>query len=180
MTWDFRPYDGYGPLRFGMSTRDAVDLLGTPSERMTEFDQLQHVLDQSLFGKEHISRLKRTVQLGWPDSATSNRRPAMVFLDGKLQDIHLQARNDSLVVHGINLWQRDRIGVITGLAAFEEVMLFSGADYYFESLGLRITAPKFWKQQGSIGLYSRDGFEAQMDNSQPYEYAPDEITGKES
>ncbi|MCU0912888.1 MAG: hypothetical protein MUE98_16745 [Rhodobacteraceae bacterium] len=60
------------------------------------------------------------------DSATNNRRPTLIFLDEKLAEIHLEQKDDSLVVRGLDLWQRDRVALVTGLARGEEVMLFSG------------------------------------------------------
>lgn len=146
---------------------------------------MEPYLDAALLGgakldREHLDLLKRTFTLSYSESTTVQQRPAVAFLDGRLHEVHLANKNVRLEVGGVELFQRNRIAVITSLARMEEVVLFSGSNYYFETIGVRVTAPKFWKTQGSIGLFSREGLEAEFEKLGPYEFAPDEITGKES
>lgn len=179
MTWDFPPFVGYGPLLFGMRQQEALELLGQPEKVETLHAQMAHLIVPAVICAATIDLLRRSTLVSFADSASNNRRPALTFVDDQLRKIHLQDRRDSLVLRGVDIWDKNRAAVITGLARGEKVMLFSGGDYYFESLGRRITAPKFWKTNGSIGLYSREGLEEECASTQPYEYDPEEITGKE-
>lgn len=180
MTWEFQPFGSYGPLRFGMTRTQVVDLLGNPKEEYNSFRKLEPYLDQELHGPHYIDLLKRSTMLTFGDSDRNNQRPEVGFLDGRLDEIYLRAKTGVLFVNGVNVLGNDRPEIIVALAQKEKIMLFSGASYYFEDVGVRITAPKFWRKEGSISLYSREGFDKQMDLDGPYEYAPDEITGRES
>lgn len=180
MSWEFVPFVGYGPIRFGISQSEAIELLGPPSKAANMLDTLDPYIDHDVLGPARIDRLKRSTFLSFADTESNSERPSLGFFDGALVDIHMQKLPDSLIASGVNLAGRNRVQIIVDLSQKEEVVLFSGSDYYFESIGVRITAPKFWKESGSISLYSKDGFENEMESSEPYEYAPEEITGKES
>lgn len=166
-------------------TPDAVrTIFGNPDEEYNEYDRMQPYLYAgevagAKFDRKYRDILKRTSVLSYNNSATIQQRPDMIFMDGKLCEVHIAKGSLKLEVCGIDLFQRNRVAVITSLARMEETVLFSGADYYFESIGVRITAPKFWKEQGSVGLYSRERLESQFYIAEPYEYSPDEISGKE-
>lgn len=179
MSLDFRPFEGFGPLRFGMSSQEALERLGGPSQTRNLYESMAHLIDPKVIGKDTIGLLRRTVTISFADSPTNNGRPELSFVDDRLRMVHLQHKRDSLVVRDVDLWHKDRCAVIRSLAAGEDVVLFTGSDYYFESVGLRVTAPRFWKTSGSIGLYSREGLLEEFGRSAPYEYDPAEITGKE-
>lgn len=180
MNWTFEPYESYGPLRFGMTREQIVALQGEPETETSVFDSFGHLLDPAIFTEADFDEMRRTMILSWPDSETNGQRPEVTLFDGRLVDIHLVQSRDSLIVNGVDLWDRDRVRVILDLARFEEVMLYSGSDYYFESVGVRITAPRLWQSNGSISLMSKEGFDLEMNKSQPEEYAAGEITGREN
>ncbi|MFV0679526.1 hypothetical protein [Ottowia sp.] len=182
MTWEFRPYEGYGPLSFGRTQAQAIALLGTPKAVINSYESLRPIMDvvgDGYLSEHFIEVMQRQSTMQFADSASNNQRPELVFSGDELVGFCLQHRDDRLLVHGVNIWGKQRAAIIKALAGHERVMLFDGADYYFESVGLRITAPRFWQEKGSIGLYSRQGFDEAMDLAGPYEYTPDEITGKE-
>jgi len=179
MAWEFRAYEGYGPLNYGMTQAQVSELLGAPDAVINSYENMEHALDAEVLGEHYIEVLKTQNTMNFPDSATNNQRPQVIFSSDELTAFFLQQKDDSLIVNGVNVWDKDRISVIRQLAQIEQVVLFSGSDYYFESVGIRITAPKFWKKNGSISLYSRKGFDEEMDLAGPYEYASDEITGQE-
>ncbi len=179
MAWEFRAYKGYGPLNYGMTQAQVVERLGTPQSVINSYESMQHALDPDVLGEHYLAVLKRQNTMSFSDSDRNNERPQAIFSGDELTAFFLQNKNDTLVINGVNVWDNDRIAVIRQLARHEKVVLFSGSDYYFESVGVRITAPKFWKKNGSVGLYSHKGFDEEMDLAGPYEYASDEITGQE-
>lgn len=179
MAWEFIAYRAYGPLTYGMTRDQVIQLLGTPESIVNSYENMQHVLDPDVLGEHYIEVLKNQNTMSFSDSETNNQRPEVIFSDLELTAFLLRNRSDTLFVNGVDIWGRDRIAVIQKLARRERIVLFSGSDYYFESVGVRVTAPKFWKKSGSVSLYSKKGFDEAMDLSGPYEYAPEEITGQE-
>ncbi|MDO5613341.1 MAG: hypothetical protein Q4G14_08895 [Paracoccus sp. (in: a-proteobacteria)] len=179
MSWEFRAYRGYGPLTYGMTHEQVIQQLGTPESIVNSYESMQHALDPDVLGEHYIEVLKTQNTMSFSDSPTNNQRPEAIFSGDELTAFFLRDKNDTLVINGVNVWGSDRIAIIRQLAQRESTVLFSGSDYYFESIGVRITAPRFWKKNGSVGLYSRKGFDEEMDLAGPYEYAPGEITGQE-
>jgi hypothetical protein len=109
-----------------MTSADARRLLGPPEREQSQYDLLAPYSDPEVLGEAYLELLRRLRTMTFADSATNNRRPTLIFLDEKLAEIHLEQKDDSLVVRGLDLWQRDRVALVTGLARGEEVMLFSG------------------------------------------------------
>lgn len=179
MSWEFRAYEGYGPLSYGMTQAQVSERLGSPEAVINSYESMQHTLDPEVLGAHYIEVLKRQNTMRFSDSATNNQRPEAIFSVDELTAFFLTDKDDTLVINGVNVWDKDRVAVIRQLSRHERTMLFSGSDYYFESVGVRITAPRFWKKNGSVGLYSRKGFDEEMDLAGPYDYAPEEITGQE-
>lgn len=173
MTHVFVPYERYGPLVFGMSARQIAEVMGEPAWHKSVWELHGYLLDTSLYDRQYLRDFKRRMLMSWPDSETSNKRPGVGLFDGRLVDIHLAYRRDRMVIGGVDVLGADRVKVILDLARNEEVVLFSGADYYFESVGIRVTAPRRWKETGSISLFSKEGFELEMNNSHPVEYHPE-------
>ncbi|MGH1367759.1 MAG: hypothetical protein ACRBCL_04025 [Maritimibacter sp.] len=176
---DFTPFSHFGPLTFGMSIPEAIALLGPPESQQNRYDLLSMYLDEDVMGAAYVANLKRCEQLSWPDSATTNERPELGFVDGVMAEIHLQHKKDRLMIGGVNVFATNRAAVALDLAKNEEVMLMSGADYLFESIGVRMTVRSDWKSSGSVGLLSKFGMEMTFKLDEFFEYAPEEITGRE-
>jgi hypothetical protein len=136
---NYTPHVGYGPVNFGMTSAEIIDLLGEPEEQ-TELvdaapwpeDVLKYVEDRTIFtyrGK------KKTYQ-------------EYTFYQGKLVSIALHNANEPLVFDGIDLFSDDRMAVVKHFADAERVFYVNNEDLWFAASGILISLPEYWGDDG--------------------------------
>lgn len=142
----YEPHVGYGPLKFGMSPLQIVDILGDPKSEFVDAD----VLDMDLFDADEAALILTNKTFMYDDAVLDHDFLSTSFFQDKLVEISIRVRGRDIPFSAENLMDKDRKELMRRLAENETEIYANGASYFFPRAGLQTDDPKFWKSRGTV------------------------------
>ncbi|WP_298294162.1 hypothetical protein [uncultured Litoreibacter sp.] len=142
----YEPHVGYGPLKFGMSAKQIVDILGEPKSEFVDAD----VLDMDLFDADEKALILTSKAFNYDDAVLDHDFLSVTFFQDKLVEIRIRVRGRDIPFGAENLMDNNRKDLMRRLAENETEIYANGASYFFPKAGLQTDDPKFWKSRGTV------------------------------
>lgn len=152
MTYAYTPNKSYGPLRFGMSPKDAQDILGEPSSFKSPFENIP--LDEEMerfVGGLRVMEFARTRK--------DHEFPQLTFDNGKLVAITLFDIRKPYPVASTDLFASERETTLRALAAEEDTYYGNEEYFYFPKAGVQIPSVKLRRKLPYV-TFVQDSYEA--------------------
>lgn len=135
MSYEYSPGIGYGPLRFGMSAEEVRALLGEPVS-------FRGALEGIPIDAETRRLVKDRKYMDFEKTLHSNEFPQVSFDRNEAVAFTAFDKKDPLLLSDINLFDKDREGVLRQLAGLNDVYYENREDFFFPQSGVCIPTKK--------------------------------------
>lgn len=138
----FTPQVGYRDLKFGMTSSEAVALLG-PHTQMT------NIWEEFDYDPEDLAAAQDVVMYSFENYPPHHDEElSLYFHKDRLVRIHIQDTKAPLLFRDIPLFGKDRKEIDAQLFALDDDLYGNREKGFYGTLGLIVPWPHFWKQYG--------------------------------
>ena len=147
----FDPQKGYRDLRFGMSPDEVEEIVGSPKEIVNLWDEFEH-------DDEDIEFMRGRRSYVYEGYAPFHEHLELIFKNDRLVEIYLQDAKQPVMFGDLDLYQKDRMAVMTRLFELDKELYGIRSHAFFGNLGLRIAWAKQWKKYPVVIMVDSDDF----------------------
>ena len=146
MNYEITPQVGFGPIKFGMSSKEVRSILGQPTKISKSTINSMSDEDEKKYEANHHSEWYGQK---YPDGSL----PQVTYENDNVVLITIFKQSGPLIFKGMDLHKvKNRQEILEMLAATEEIYYSDDAEYFFPSSGLIVPIAKFAKRNFYIML----------------------------
>lgn len=142
----YSPQIELGTFKFGMSREDVIGQLGSPQEEVLMADAAPWPDDVLQYVSDRVVLTYRAGKSAYQE---------YLFFQGELVEIALHNATNPVEFDGIDLFGKDRMEVITGLVALEDLFFANSEDLWFPKSGIIFSVPDYWGNDGDKAVTFR-------------------------